>query len=99
MRSSCFRRDAGNCTRGRARSPELLRRLFQILTAMDRRRMVSIGYPSQTSMKKEIVRLALLQMTLIIYSVLGVAVLLRVFHGSPAPDIFAKHVRDWGFLF
>lgn len=50
-------------------------------------------------MRKEILRLALLQMTLIIYSVLGIAVLLKVFHGSPAPDIFARQVRDWGFLF
>jgi len=50
-------------------------------------------------MRKEFVRLALLQMTLIIYSILGVAVLLKMFHGSPAPDIFARYVRDWGFLF
>jgi len=50
-------------------------------------------------MKKEIVRLVLIQMTLVIYSVLGVAVLLKVFRGSPAPDIFARDVRDWGFLF
>ncbi len=50
-------------------------------------------------MKKEIVRLAFLQVTLVIYSVLGVGVLLRVFHGSPAPDIFARYVRDWGFWF
>ena len=50
-------------------------------------------------MKKEIARVTVLQVILIVYSVLGVAVLLRAFHGSPAPDIFARYVRDWGFLF
>lgn len=52
-----------------------------------------------TSMRNVIVRIALAQMTLIVYSVLGMAVLLKVFHGSSAPDIFAKYVRDWGFLY
>ena len=50
-------------------------------------------------MRKEIARIAFAQIILIVYSVLGVAVMLKISQGSPAPDIFARHVRDWGFLF
>jgi hypothetical protein len=50
-------------------------------------------------MRKELTRLALLQMVFIFYSILGVGVLLKVRYGSPAPaDLFATHVRDYGYL-
>ncbi|MGB8355977.1 MAG: hypothetical protein WCD79_18915 [Chthoniobacteraceae bacterium] len=50
-------------------------------------------------MKMAFVRLALLQMTFIFYSILGVGLILKLRYGSPAPtDLFATHVRDYGFL-
>lgn len=51
-------------------------------------------------MTKEILRLVLAQVTIVVYMILGVAVLLRLCHGSPAPaNLFATHVRDYGCLF
>gem|GEM_PF-1857073 len=50
-------------------------------------------------MKVAFVRLALLQMTFVFYSILGVGVILKIHYGSPAPaNLFATHVRDYGFL-
>src|SRR3989442_15034647 len=50
-------------------------------------------------MKRELTRLALLQMTFIFYSILGIGVYLKLRYGSPAPaELFATYVRDYGFL-
>lgn len=38
-------------------------------------------------------------MTFVFYSILGIGVILKLRYGSPAPaDLFATHVRDYGFL-
>ncbi len=50
-------------------------------------------------MRSQIARIAVAQVILVVYCVLGMAVILKVTQGSPAPDIFAKYVRDWGSLF
>ena len=51
-------------------------------------------------MKKELSRLALLQMMLVVYATLGVAVILKVHYAeSVVPsELFATKVRDGGFL-
>ena len=50
-------------------------------------------------MRMAFVRLALLQMTSIFYSILGIGLILKLRYGSPVPaDLFATHVRDYGFL-
>ena len=49
-------------------------------------------------MQRTITRLALFQCLAILYSVLFVGLILKISFGSPAPPIFATHLRDYGFL-
>lgn len=49
-------------------------------------------------MKSQLVRLALLQVAVVLYMVLAAAVLLKCVYGSPAPAVFARYVRDYGVL-
>ena len=49
-------------------------------------------------MQRTITRLALFQCLTILYSVLFVGLLVKISLGSPAPPIFATHLRDYGFL-
>ena len=54
---------------------------------------------STTAMQSTISRLALFQFVTVVYSVLGIGVLLKMFYGDlPVPMIFARHLRDYGFL-
>src|SRR4051794_11369205 len=49
-------------------------------------------------MQSAITRLALFQFLVVFYSVLGVGLIVKLRFGSPAPQIFATHLRDYGFL-
>lgn len=49
-------------------------------------------------MKSQLVRLALVQVAIVLYMVLAAAVLLKCVYGSPAPAVFARYVRDYGAL-
>jgi len=49
-------------------------------------------------MNSTIARLALFQCLAVFYSVLVVGLVLKVRFGSPAPQIFATHLRDYGLL-
>ena len=50
-------------------------------------------------MKLQLARLALLQITFVAYSILGIGMILWARYGSVAPaDLFATHVRDYGIL-
>ena len=49
-------------------------------------------------MQSVITRLALFQFLAIVYCTLGIGVILKLVHGSPAPVIFATHLRNYGFL-
>jgi hypothetical protein len=49
-------------------------------------------------MQNAITRLALFQFLTVFYCILAVGVILKARFGSPAPQIFATHLRDYGFL-
>lgn len=49
-------------------------------------------------MQFTITRLALFQCLAVFYSVLLVGLIVKIRFGSPAPPIFATHLRDYGFL-
>jgi hypothetical protein len=50
-------------------------------------------------MRKEFVRLAVMQIILVVYTVVSSAVILKFnYTYVPPPHIFALYVRDWGFL-
>ena len=49
-------------------------------------------------MQSAITRLALFQFLVVFYCILIVGVILKARFGSPAPQIFATHLRDYGFL-
>jgi hypothetical protein len=49
-------------------------------------------------MQSAITRLALFQFLSILYSILGVGLVIKLNLGNPAPQIFATHLRDYGFL-
>jgi hypothetical protein len=49
-------------------------------------------------MQSAITRLALFQFLTIFYCILAVGMILKARFGSPAPPIFATHLRDYGFL-
>ena len=47
-------------------------------------------------MSSAITRLALLQVVAILYSILFVGFMVKARYGSPAPPLFATHLRDYG---
>jgi hypothetical protein len=49
-------------------------------------------------MQSTITRLALFQFLAVIYSILFVGLMVKIRFGSPAPEIFATLLRDYGFL-
>ena len=49
-------------------------------------------------MQSAITRLALFQFLAVFYSILCVGLILKLRFGSPAPQIFATHLRDYGVL-
>ena len=52
----------------------------------------------RTAMQSAITRLALFQFLVVFYCIVAVGTVLKVRFGSPAPQIFATHLRDYGFL-
>ena len=49
-------------------------------------------------MQSSITRLALYQYLVVFYCIVAMGVLLKIRFGSPAPNIFATYLRDYGFL-
>src|SRR5687767_13100371 len=49
-------------------------------------------------MQSTITRLALFQFLTVFYCILAAGIILKARFGSPAPQIFATHLRDYGFL-
>jgi hypothetical protein len=49
-------------------------------------------------MQSTITRLALFQFLTVIYTIIGLGMILKIRYGSAPPDIFAAHLRDYGLL-